>query len=175
MNVSKNLILHITNMLDIYTKLLLAFLRVGMGFIFLWAFLDKTFGLGFSTPAAKAWVNGGLPTTGYLANNQGLLSQVFNSMSDSPVVAWLFMLGLLGVGLALIFGIGMKIASVSGSLMMFFIYLSQLPIKANPFLDQHLIYILVLILLARLSAGEYFGLGVWWSNLKIVKNNNWLQ
>jgi thiosulfate dehydrogenase [quinone] large subunit len=162
-------------MLDIYTKLLLALLRVSVGFIFLWAFLDKTFGLGFSTVPAKAWINGGSPTGGYLANNQGFFSQVFNSMSDSPVVVWLFMLGLLGVGFAYFFGIGMKIASVSGALMMFFIYLSQLPIKANPFLDQHLIYILLLILLARLQAGEYFGLGVWWKQLNFVKNNNWLQ
>jgi thiosulfate dehydrogenase [quinone] large subunit len=162
-------------MSDIYTKLLLAILRVGMGFIFLWAFLDKTFGLGFSTSHAKAWIYGGLPTAGYLGSNQGFFSQIFNNMSDSTLVAWLFMIGLLGVGLAFILGIGMKIAAVSGGLMMFFIYLSQLPIKANPFLDQHLIYILLLILLARLQAGEYFGLGVWWKQLNFVKNNNWLQ
>lgn len=31
----------------------------------LWAFLDKTFGLGYSTRVAKAWVNGGSPTKGF--------------------------------------------------------------------------------------------------------------
>ena len=39
----------------------LAVLRIMFGFYFLWAFLDKTFGLGFATPAAKAWINGGSP------------------------------------------------------------------------------------------------------------------
>ena len=33
----------------------LAVLRYATGFIFLWAFLDKTFGLGFSTPVERAW------------------------------------------------------------------------------------------------------------------------
>ena len=27
--------------------------RIGMGFIFLWAFVDKLFGLGYATPAGK--------------------------------------------------------------------------------------------------------------------------
>ena len=36
----------------------LAVLRLATGFIFLWAFLDKTFGLGFSTPVERAWLDG---------------------------------------------------------------------------------------------------------------------
>jgi hypothetical protein len=44
----------------------LAVLRVSMGFVFLWAFLDKTFGLHYATPSAKAWIHGGSPTQGFL-------------------------------------------------------------------------------------------------------------
>ncbi|MEV4461832.1 hypothetical protein AB0J39_38970, partial [Microbispora sp. NPDC049633] len=40
--------------------------RIAIGWVFLWAFLDKTFGFGFATPAAKAWTNGASPTTGFL-------------------------------------------------------------------------------------------------------------
>lgn len=40
----------------------LAALRLTTGFIFLWAFLDKLFGLGFSTPSERAWINGGKPS-----------------------------------------------------------------------------------------------------------------
>ncbi|HET9172689.1 MAG TPA: hypothetical protein VFN97_24905, partial [Actinospica sp.] len=29
----------------------IAVIRVGTGFVFLWAFLDKTFGLGYATPS----------------------------------------------------------------------------------------------------------------------------
>ena len=31
-------------------------LRLAIGFEFLWAFLDKTFGLGYHTANAKAWM-----------------------------------------------------------------------------------------------------------------------
>ena len=42
-------------------------LRLALGFEFLWAFLDKTFGLGYSTPSSQAWINGGSPTKGFLS------------------------------------------------------------------------------------------------------------
>ncbi len=38
-----------------------AVLRISMGFVFVWAFLDKTFGLGYGTPSARL-INGGSPT-----------------------------------------------------------------------------------------------------------------
>ncbi len=36
------------------TRYLLAGIRIALGWVFLWAFLDKLFGLGRSTPAANA-------------------------------------------------------------------------------------------------------------------------
>ena len=45
----------------------LAVLRIMFGFYFLWAFLDKTFGLGWATTSENAWINGGSPTEGYLS------------------------------------------------------------------------------------------------------------
>lgn len=44
--------------------------RQGNFYSSLWAFLDKTFGLGYATPAANAWVDGGSPTKGFLGNVQ---------------------------------------------------------------------------------------------------------
>src|SRR6478735_2194878 len=44
----------------------LAATRLATGFIFLWAFVDKTFGLGYSTPSERAWINGGAPSQGFL-------------------------------------------------------------------------------------------------------------
>ena len=41
--------------------------RVSLGWIFLWAFLDKLFGLGHETKSAQAWIHGGSPTYGFLA------------------------------------------------------------------------------------------------------------
>jgi thiosulfate dehydrogenase [quinone] large subunit len=94
-------------------------------------------------------------------------------MAGSPVVDWLFMLGLLGLGVALILGIGMRIASVGGALLMLLMWSSRLPPTTNPFLDQHIIYVLVLIGLAALKAGDTLGLGKWWS--KLVNNSPVLQ
>ncbi|WP_327256281.1 hypothetical protein [Streptomyces sp. NBC_01244] len=47
-------------------RIALAALRVLVAWTFIWPFLDKLFGLGFSTPAAKSVINGGSPTEGFL-------------------------------------------------------------------------------------------------------------
>ncbi|KAB8181519.1 hypothetical protein FH608_051010 [Nonomuraea phyllanthi] len=74
--------------------------RISIGWIFLWAFLDKTFGWGFATPAAKAWINGGSPTTGFLkGTGEHALGGFFGSLAGQAWVDWLFMAGLLGIGL----------------------------------------------------------------------------
>ena len=45
----------------------LAVLRIATGFVFLWAFLDKTFGWGYATTSEHSWINGGSPTKGFLS------------------------------------------------------------------------------------------------------------
>ncbi|MFQ6101688.1 MAG: hypothetical protein ACE5OS_10720 [Anaerolineae bacterium] len=73
------------------------------------------------------------------------------------------MLGLLLIGLALVLGIGVNIAGYSGAVLMFLMWLSHLPPEHNPFLDEHIVYIFLLIGLARAKAGQWVGLGKWWS------------
>ncbi|MFI6485386.1 DoxX family protein [Nonomuraea sp. NPDC050663] len=149
--------------------------RIALGFIFLWAFLDKTFGLGFSTPAQNAWINGGNPTAGYLGGVEGPFSGMFHAMAGNPVVNVLFMAGLLGVGLALILGIGMRVAAVAGALMMVFMWMASLPMTSNPVIDDHLIYALVLVGLAAAKAGDTYGLGRAWGRTALVRNQPWLH
>src|SRR5215203_3884690 len=85
----------------------LAVLRVATGFVFLWAFLDKTFGLGYATPSAKAWINGGSPTKGFLSGVAvGPFESTFHAWAGTTWANWLFMIGLLAIGVALILGIG---------------------------------------------------------------------
>ena len=48
-------------------RYVLAGTRIALGWIFLWAFLDKLFGLGHETATKNAWINGGSPTKGFLA------------------------------------------------------------------------------------------------------------
>ncbi len=120
-------------------------LRLLMGFIFLWAFLDKTFGLGIATESSKAWIAGGSPTTGFLANAvQGPFATFFNSLAGVVLVDWLFMLGLLFVGVTLILNRYVKWGAVAGIFMMLLMYASLLFPENNPFVDDHLVYAVLL-------------------------------
>ena len=123
-----------------------------MGFIFLWAFIDKVFGLGFATTTDKAWINGGSPTTGFLSNAaKGPFAEIFQSLAGVAVVDWLFMLGLLFTGLTLLLNRYVKWGCIAGSLMMFLMYLALLFPANNPIIDEHIVYILVLLLIAEKS------------------------
>ena len=85
--------------------------RIALGWIFLWAFFDKFLGLGYSTLPAKSWLMGTSPTTGFLKGAAGTFAPFFNGLSGNMIVDWLFMVGLLGIGLALVLGIGMRSAT----------------------------------------------------------------
>ncbi|WP_220091485.1 hypothetical protein [Actinoplanes lutulentus] len=157
------------------TRYLLAGIRVALGWVFLWAFLDKLFGLGRSTPAANAWLDGGSPTAGFLGKAAtGPFAGIYHAMAGNAVVDALFMIALLGIGTALILGIGMRIAAAAGALLMILMWTAVLPPETNPFMDDHLIYAAVLILLALLGAGTTWGLGRRWAATSLVRRNTWL-
>ncbi|GIE90948.1 thiosulfate dehydrogenase [quinone] large subunit [Actinoplanes regularis] len=157
------------------TRYLLAGIRIALGWVFLWAFLDKLFGLGRSTLAANAWLDGGSPTAGFLGKAAtGPFAGFYHSIAGNLVVDVLFMTALLGVGAALLLGIGMRIAAASGALLTVLMWTVVLPPATNPFMDDHLIYAAVLILLALLGAGNTWGLGRRWTATPLVRRNTWL-
>jgi len=157
----------------------LAVTRLATGFIFLWAFLDKTFGLGYSTPSERAWINGGTPSQGFL-NSEGVIgpfADFFHSIA-SPLTDWLFMLGMLGIGAAVMLGIGMRVAAWAGSIMMALMWLAEWPLQqgsTNPLVDYHVIYALALIVCALTLAGDTWGLGRRWAALPVVRQQRWLR
>ncbi len=158
----------------------LVVLRLATGFIFLWAFVDKTFGLGFSTPAARAWIRGGAPSQGFLNSPAvvGPLKPFFAAIS-SPATDILFMAGMLAIGVAVILGIGLRISAVAGTIIMLFMYLAEWSFGANaastnPLVDYHIIYAIALIAIAVFSAGDTFGLGRVWKTLPVVQKHRWL-
>ena len=147
----------------------LAVTRLATGFIFLWAFLDKTFGLHYSTGAAVAegspslaWIDGGTPSQGFMKFAAiGPFKDMFASMA-SPLTDWLFMLGMLGVGVAVMLGIGLRVSAITGAFIMFLMWVAEWPFiqgSNNPLVDYHVIYALVLITCATLLAGDTWGLG----------------
>lgn len=160
---------HVDRALNPAARRVMAVLRIMFGFTFLWAFLDKTFGFGYATPAERAWVNGGDPTMGYLSNAEGTFAGTFQSLAGQFWVSPLFMLGLLGIGVALIAGAGLRIAAVSGAAMYVFMYLAALPLTTNPIVDDHLIGAVAVVLFALAYAGDTWGLGRWWSTTSVVQ------
>jgi len=162
-------------------RIALAILRLAAGFIFLWAFFDKTFGLGFSTPVERAWINGGTPSQGFLLSDAvtGPLKPFFTSIA-SPISDVLFMLGMLGIGAAVMLGIGLRISAIAGTVLMVLMYLAEWPFAAgagstNPAVDYHIIYALALIAVAATSAGDTLGFGKFWKALPFVGPNRWLH
>lgn len=165
----------------------LAVLRIATGFVFLWAFLDKTFGFGYATPAARAWIHGGSPTRGYLtAVAASPLSDLFHAVAGAAWADWLFMLGLLGIGVALVLGIALRASAASGVLLLALMWLSEFPParltatgaptgSTNPFVDYHLVYALVLAALAATSAGLTWGLGRGWARLPYIRDHAWTR
>jgi thiosulfate dehydrogenase (quinone) large subunit len=152
-----------------------AALRIVMGWTFLWAFLDKLFGFGYATPSERSWLNGGSPTRGFLANSAtGPFESIYKDIAGAGWADWLFMIGLAGIGVALLLGIGIRVAAVSGALLYLLMWTVALPPENNPILDDHIIGALVLIALALVHAGDTFGLGRWWKNQPFVRRNPWL-
>jgi thiosulfate dehydrogenase (quinone) large subunit len=164
-----------------------AVVRIATGLVFLWAFLDKLFGFGYATPGERAWLNGGSPTKGFLGSiDHGPLGTMFRGWAGATWADWLFMLGLAGVGIAVVLGIGMRLAAISGTILMLMMWAAEWPLdrftdageptmSTNPILDYHILYALVLIWLAIDAAGNTWGLGRAWAKLDIVRKNPWLR
>ena len=160
----------------------LAVLRYAYGFTFLWAFFDKTFALGFHTGydqegnldrfGPAAWINGGSPTEGFLTfgvPEDNPFKDFFNGLAGQAWVDWLFMLGLLGIGLALTLGIGMRVAAGAGALLYMLMYAAVLPLENNPIVDDHLIGAIAVVVLALTLAGDTWGAGKAWARTRLVR------
>lgn len=153
-----------------------ASLRIGLGWIFLWAFLDKLFGWGFATATENAWINGGSPTEGFLSfATTGPFEGFYQGLAGQVWVDALFMVGLAAIGLALIAGVGMRIAAGAGALLMVLMWSAVLPPPNNPVLDDHLIYAGLLIGLAMANAGDTLGFGRAWARTALVRRLPWLR
>ena len=157
-----------------FVRYLWAATRLCLGWTFLWPFLDKTFGLGHETARADAWISGGNPTEGFLSHSAGPFSSIYQSIAGAGVVNVLFMTGLLAIGVALLLSIVMRTACIAGATMLVLRWTASLPPENNLFMDDHIIYALVLIGLAAVGAGRTLGLGERWAQSPIVQRYGWL-
>ncbi|MEU1711226.1 hypothetical protein ABZ478_39185 [Streptomyces sp. NPDC005706] len=167
--------------------LALASLRLLTGFVFLWAFLDKAFGLGYATSSGGGWIDGGSPTKGFLSSvAAGPMESAFHAWAGAGWADWLFMLGLLGIGAAVTAGAALRPAALAGTAMMALMWLAEWPparqlsdgspsMSTNPFAEYHEIYAVALIAVAAAGAGTTWGLGRLWARLPVVRDHTWLR
>lgn len=127
------------------------FLRFGIGWIFLYAGLSHLLTPGWSA-------------AGYLMNAQSFTAFFHWLASPTllPFVNALNAWGLLALGLALVFGVCVRLASILGAVLMVLYYLPILSfpyVGANALLvDEHIMYVLIFVLLAESRAGRYCGI-----------------
>lgn len=134
----------------------LVILRITFGWLFLWAFLDKTFGLGFATVAEKAWISGGSPTFGFLTYaTKGPFAEFYQMLAGNPVIDLVFMMGLLCIGLSFIFNKYITYAGWLAAILMILMFTAGfLPPENNPIIDEHIMYALLAIFFAVHSKKE---------------------
>lgn len=132
-------------------NLLVFLLRVSMGWVFLFAAI-------WQIPDAN-W-----SAAGFL-DNASLFPQFFNFFTSPevlPIINLIIPWAHLLIGLGLIFGLGMRLASLGGATLMFLYYLPRLDgfmVGPNNFIvEYHLVYTLIIIYLAVIGAGRVYGL-----------------
>ena len=159
-------------------------LRLSIGWVFLWAFLDKLFALGFASGrnpetgiadrfGDAAWIYGGSPTDGFLKfglHTKEPFTGFYEGLVGSSLIEWVYMLSMAAIGIALMLGIATRLAAGAGILWMLLFYTaSALSPENNPFMDDHLIYAIVLFGIAVVGGGRYLGLGRKWERLSFVQ------
>jgi thiosulfate dehydrogenase [quinone] large subunit len=157
-------------------RYVVAAIRLSLGWVFLWAFLDKVFGLGHGTASKDAWINGGHPTLGFLKfGTKGPLADFYQSLAGAGWADWLFMLGLAGIGIALVAGVAMRLAAAAGVVLLVLMWSAVLPPENNVFMDDHIIYALTLVAITLVGAGHTLGLGRRWERLPVIRSNAFLK
>jgi thiosulfate dehydrogenase [quinone] large subunit len=167
---------------DLKTGKIWGLLRIAMGWTFLWAFLDKAFALGFATGrnpdtgaidffGKDAWIHGASPTDGALTFAlRGPFKSLYGGLIGQTWIEWVYMASMLLIGAALVLGLGTRLAALGGIAWMGIFYTATaIWPDNNPFLDDHVVYLIVLAGIAYVGAGRYLGLGRHWERLPLVK------
>ncbi len=156
--------------------LCLAILRIVLGWMMIWAFLDKMFGLGYPSPPEVAFMNGGSPTAYYLSSLvSGPFTGFWNSLAGNAIVDWVLMLGLLAVGVALTLGIASKLSTIGMVIMMALMFTLTIPPADNPLVDYHVVYIIAMLAIYWLGGFEHLSLDGTWKSLSVVRRFPILQ
>lgn len=139
---------------------LIFLLRVSLGVLFLYSGLSK-----ISNPQWSA--------AGYLKGAETFASFYAWLMQPGllPLVNFINEWGQLLLGVSLLLGIGVRLSSVLGAVLMMLYYFPELKFpyagKHGFLVDEHVIYAQILLLLAVVRAGRIYGLEEWCFSLPL--------
>jgi thiosulfate dehydrogenase [quinone] large subunit len=141
-------------------------LRLGIGWVFLYAGWSKV--VTFFTDA-KDWT-----AAGYLGHLEGTFADLFSGLAGNALVDYLNAYGLLLIGVALILGVLVRWSAFWGIVLMLLYWAAGFPPEHAFIVEDHIVYALVLVVLAAVGAGRMGGLDASLENSNLVKSNPWL-
>src|SRR3990167_7669538 len=152
-------------------KIFLFLLRISLGWLFFYAGITKVFNPQWS---AAGYLKGAKTFAGFY--------QLLSGSEIMPIINMVNEWGLTLLGISLMVGIGVRLSSILGAILMLFYYFPILDFPyPNPhsyLVDEHIIYAAALLLFASLRAGRIWGLENWCSGLPICsrfpKLRDWL-
>ena len=143
-----------------FGKVSLFLLRVGTGWLMFYAGITKILDPGWS---AAGYLNNAKIFSGFFA--------WFATPNILPITNFVNEWGLTLLGVSLILGIGVRLSSILGAALMMLYYFPVLefpyPNTHSYIVDEHIIYALVLLVLAALRAGRTWGLENWCSRFPV--------
>lgn len=143
-----------------FSRISLFLLRVSVGWMFFYAGITKVLNPEWS---AAGYLAGAKTFSGFY---QWLITP-----GMLPITNFVNEWGLTMLGVSLILGIGVRLSSVLGALLMLLYYFPMLdfpyPNAHSYIVDEHIIYIFVLLFFAAVRAGRAWGLENWCANLPI--------
>jgi thiosulfate dehydrogenase [quinone] large subunit len=146
-----------------YVDVILPFtllLRLAMGWIFVWSGFDKLL---------TDWTSAGFLVNGTSGPLQSWFMDLGANSAAVNVIDGLVISGQILIGLTLILGVFTRFSLFWAAAMIFMFYIAQFPPANNPFLDEHIVYIVVFLLLGALGAGRILGLDALIEKLPFVR------
>ena len=148
---------------------ILVFMRLCMGWTFLYAASHQVFVAGWSV-------------SGFL-NGTKTFHWLFGPLagpSTAPILTVLVEYGHLLIGLSLIFGLMVRLSSTFGILLMLLYWMAHMNFpyisnNLNFLIDEHIVYALVLWLMIVKRAGHAFGLDGWAEKQPLFSNSRALR
>ena len=141
-------------------KISLFLLRISLGGLFFYAGITKVFNPAWS---AVGYLKGAKTFTGFY--------NFVASPEVLPITDFVNQWGLTLLGVSLILGIGVRLSSVLGAVLMMLYYFPILDFPyPNPhsyIVDEHIVYAIALLVLNGFRAGRVWGLANWCSRLPI--------